>query len=371
MQGLSLLATLRYSSTNFLLALGAVALVIGGWAIWGVLAFALVFGSFADEVSGDDDVSLKESRCLFCTVNLYLTLPLVALLAILLVRFAALRPSLTEHSFETIGALWLTGYLFALAGAAVAHELTHCNNRLAKLSAYLLLGFTGNASFVIYHIYTHHRQVDTYHHRQVDTYNDAAMARRGERLSTFMARTLTQQFGQAARFEAARLRRKGLSPYSWRNEMILAHLVPLAILALAGIFGGWKGMLVIFLAGVIGRAFHELINYVQHYGLVREENTPIRPHHSCDCYRTISNAVHYNLPRHSDHHMFATKAFWQLDVHQDAPTLPYGYQTMAFIALAPPLWRHIMRPLLVEWDKRFASEAERAVVRERGWEGVA
>jgi alkane 1-monooxygenase len=114
-----------------------------------------------------------------------------------------------------------------------------------------------------------------------------------------------------------------------------------------------------------------LINYVQHYGLVRVENTPIRPHHSWDCYRTISNAVHYNLPRHSDHHMFATKAFWQLDVHQDAPTLPYGYQTMALIALTPPLWRHIMRPLLADWDRRFASEAERALVRERGWEGIA
>jgi hypothetical protein len=27
--------------------------------------------------------------------------------------------------------------------------------------------------------------------------------------------------------------------------------------------------------------------------------------------------------------------------------------------------------LLVDWDERFASEAERKVVRERGWEGVA
>jgi alkane 1-monooxygenase len=207
-QRLTLLATLRYGSANLLLVLGAAALVIGGWAIWGILAFALVFGSFADEVNGDDDMSLKESRCLFCTVNLYLTLPLVALLAFLLVRFAALRPSLTEQPFETIGALWLTGYLFALAGPTVAHELTHRNNRLAKLSAYFLLGFTGNASFVIYHIYTHHRQVGTY--------QDAATARRGERLRTFMARTLTQQFAQAARFEVARLRRKGLSPYSWQ-----------------------------------------------------------------------------------------------------------------------------------------------------------
>ena len=360
---LSLLATWRYASANVLLVLGSAALLIGGWAIWAVLAFALVFGSFADEVSGDDDSSLKESRCVFCTINLYLTLPLVALLACLLVRFAVLRPSLTEHMFETIGALWLTGYLLALAGATVAHELTHRNTRLAKLSAYFLLGFTGNPSFVIYHIYTHHRQVGTY--------DDAATARRGERLRTFMVRTLSQQFAQAARFEASRLRRNGLSPYSWRNELILAHIVPLAILALAWAFGGWKGMLVIFLAGLVGRAFHELINYVQHYGLVRVENTPIRPHHSWDCYRTISNAVHYNLPRHSDHHMFATKAFWQLDVQHGAPTLPYGYQTMAFIALTPPLWRYMMKRLLVDWDNRFASEAERAVVRERGWEGIA
>jgi hypothetical protein len=44
---------------------------------------------------------------------------------------------------------------------------------------------------------------------------------------------------------------------------------------------------------------------------------------------------------------------------------------MAFIALTPPLWRHIMRRLLADWDQRFASEAERKVVRERGWEGVA
>jgi len=27
--------------------------------------------------------------------------------------------------------------------------------------------------------------------------------------------------------------------------------------------------------------------------------------------------------------MFASKAFWQLDTQETAPTLPYGYQTMA------------------------------------------
>ena len=65
------------------------------------------------------------------------------------------------------------------------------------------------------------------------------------------------------------------------------------------------------------------------------------------------------------------KPFRQLDTQETAPTLPYGYQTMALIALTPRLRRHIMRPLLVDWDARFVSDAEREVVRERSWEGVA
>jgi hypothetical protein len=98
-----MLATLRYASANILLVLGAGALLVGGWAPWVVLAVALVFGSFADEIIGDDDTSLKESRCLFCNINLYLSLPLVTLLALLLIRFAGERPSLTDNLFERCG----------------------------------------------------------------------------------------------------------------------------------------------------------------------------------------------------------------------------------------------------------------------------
>jgi hypothetical protein len=82
--------------------------------------------------------------------------------------------------------------------------------------------------------------------------------------------------------EEADLVAQGPLPLFLANELMLAHLVPPAILALAGIFGGWNGVITIFLAGLIGRLFHELINCVQHYGLVRVENSPIRPHHSWD-----------------------------------------------------------------------------------------
>lgn len=172
----------RYGSANLLLLLGAASILVGGWAPWLVLAVAMILGSFADEVSGDDRTTLNDGTCLFCKINLYLSLPLVCILALVLVRFAATQPSLTEHPFQLIGVLWLAGYLFALVGATVAHELCHRSSSLAKVSAHVLLGFTGNASFVTYHIYAHHRQVGTY--------NDASTARRGERLRTFMARTL-------------------------------------------------------------------------------------------------------------------------------------------------------------------------------------
>jgi Fatty acid desaturase len=356
-------ASWRYGSANLLLLLGSASLLAGGLVPWSVLGVAMVLGSFADEFGGDDRTTLNHGTCWFCKINLYLSLPLVCILAAMLIRFTSSQPGVIGEPFALIGAVWLSGYLFALVGATVAHELCHRTRRIAKLFAYALLGFTGNASFVTYHLYAHHRQVGTL--------DDAATARRGERLRTFMARTLVQQFVQAIHIEAAQLRRLGLSPWSWRNRVILAHIAPLTIIVLAGVFAGARGAFVVLAAGLLGRLFHELINYVQHFGIVRIENHPVKEHHSWDCHRTISNSLHYNLPRHSDHHMAATKDFWRLQAHDQAPMLPYGYQTMAFIALTPPLWRHIMRRLLADWDEHYASEAERELVRQRGWDGIA
>jgi len=108
---------------------------------------------------------------------------------------------------------------------------------------------------------------------------------------------------------------------------------------------------------------------VQHFGLVRVDEQPVEQRHTWDCKRLISNVLHYNLPMHADHHMFAAKEFWQLKISPKAPLLPFGYQTMVFVALVPQWWRRTMGPLLSEWD-RLASDEERALIRQRGWEGV-
>ena len=121
----------RYGSANLLLLLGSASILVGGWAPWLVLAVAMLLGSFADEVSGDDRTALNDG-CLFCKINLYLSLPFVCILALAIIRSAATQPSITEHPFQLIGVLWLAGYLFALVGATVAHELCHRTSRTCE-----------------------------------------------------------------------------------------------------------------------------------------------------------------------------------------------------------------------------------------------
>jgi alkane 1-monooxygenase len=226
-----------------------------------------------------------------------------------------------------------------------------------------LLAFTINPTFETYHINGHHRNVGTYH--------DPATARRGEYVLAFVARTVVDQSVAGWLLEAERLRRKGLPTWSWHNRVLGGIFCSLAILAAAAASAGAAGILVFLAAAVFGRVIHEMVNYVQHYGLVRADGAPIEMRHAWDSCRIISNALHYNLPRHADHHMFASKPFWELDLAADSPRLPRGYHTMSLIALYPPAWRRAIDPLLADWDRRLANDVERSLVRERGWTVVA
>jgi fatty acid desaturase len=220
-----------------------------------------------------------------------------------------------------------------------------------------LLAFTLNPTFESYHVYGHHRNVGSWH--------DPATARRGEYVLAFVARTVVDQSVAGWRLEAERLRRKGLPTWSWHNRVLGGLFCSLVILAAAATIAGVAGMLVFLAAAVFGRIIHEMVNYVQHYGLVRADGAPIEMRHAWDSCRLVSNLLHYNLPRHADHHMFASKPFWNLDLAPDAPRLPRGYQTMSLIALYPRAWHQAMDPLLADWDSRLANDVERSLVRDR------
>jgi len=103
---------------------------MGGWTPFVVILLIMIFGSFADEISGDDWDRLSDSARAFFNFNLYLSLPLMFILTALLVLYSLEYPSFADHPFQLIGAIWVVGYLFALVGATVGHELTHRQGRL-------------------------------------------------------------------------------------------------------------------------------------------------------------------------------------------------------------------------------------------------
>ncbi|MBP9731320.1 MAG: fatty acid desaturase, partial [Moraxellaceae bacterium] len=91
----------------------------------------------------------------------------------------------------------------------------------------------------------------------------------------------------------------------------------------------------------------EVINYVEHYGLMRQKDANGRyertqPEHSWNSNQVVTNLVLYQLQRHSDHHANPTRSFQALRHFEDAPQLPGGYASMLLPAYIPSWWYKIM-----------------------------
>lgn len=350
---------LRYGLANAIMVAGIAAVAWGGWPVWLVLAAIYLMGGPVDETVGDTTDTSGSAARWFCDVNLYLTLPLILVLTFVTLRSLD-APAVWERKWDVAAAIYLSGTCCAMFGATVAHELTHRPGRLAQLSAQALLALMFNSSFTIFHVHGHHRYVGML--------RDPATARRGEHVFAFLARTVAGQWTEAWQHEATRLRAAGRSSWDWGNRVLTGQFLSVVYVLAAAAIAGWPGVIILFVIAAIGRVIHEAVNYVQHYGLVRLEGTPIGVRHTWDSHRTLSNIMHYNLPRHADHHLNASKPYWTLAPAPQAPRLPHGYMTMVLLALVPPLWQRSMTPLLADWDRTLASEAERAEIRRRGWQ---
>ena len=106
------------------------------------------------------------------------------------------------------------------------------------------------------------------------------------------------------------------------------------------------------------------MNYIEHYGLVRDPETPVKPRHSWNTTRRLSSWTLFNLTRHSHHHAQGEVPFQDLRPLPGAPTMVAGYLTTIVLTLVPPLWHRIMAPRLVAWDRDHARGGERRLAAE-------
>ena len=103
----------------------------------------------------------------------------------------------------------------------------------------------------------------------------------------------------------------------------------------------------LIIQAVIGFAMLETVNYVEHYGLLRQRLPNGRyekcaPRHSWNSDRLVTNVFLFHLQRHSDHHANPSRRYQTLRSFDEAPQLPAGYATMIVCAMIPPLWRRVM-----------------------------
>jgi alkane 1-monooxygenase len=375
----NVLVASRFALLNALSIIFVIAMLMGGAWIWLAFGFSFLGLSALDEALGDDAERLPRTAKWFYEFNLYLALPILILITFVsLHHFIKTDPLGMIHALSLIGiefksarslhqgativgTIFGTAYFYGVAGMIVGHELTHrTTSPAALIVGQALLAFSFNTAFSIAHVYGHHRNVTTF--------DDPGSARRGEYIMWFALRSMIWTPIEAFQIEAARLRRLGVSAFSWRNRALSGQIYSIAIVGIVAMIGGARAAAAIAAASILAQVFDKFVEYAQHYGLARVPGTPIEARHSWDSGRLISNALHYNLARHSDHHLAGGKPFWQLDLKAGAPVLPFGYQTAVLLALLPPLWHRMIDPPIAAWDRHMANDAERALIRRLGWE---
>jgi alkane 1-monooxygenase len=196
----------------------------------------------------------------------------------------------------------------------------------------------------------------------VATPEDAATARLGESLPSFLLRSTGRGFLSSWRIEQARNARRGRrSPL--RNPVLWGVVASCSVGVGLGLVFGPRAVWFFFAQSVVAVAFLETVNYIEHYGLERRQLRPgvyerVTPIHSWNASQWLTNVLLFNLQRHSDHHAWPARPYYKLRHRPDAPQLPTGYAGMALLAMVPPLWRRVMDPRVAAHRARLAASAD-------------
>ena len=259
----------------------------------------------------------------------------------------------TINTLDAVFLIALSGLFIGIMGTVPGHELSHrTKEKFDIFMANWLLSLSWDCAFVIEHVYGHHKNVGLS--------KDPATAKRGENIYLFIIKAIAQEQKDAWTIENKRLQKKGFSPLGLENRMIIGYFRSIVFTVLSFFIGGFKGMLIFALCAFIAKALLEVINYTEHYGLVRVEGEKVSSRHSWNSNSIMSSIYLYNVTRHSSHHEKANLKYWELRAYDDAPMMPHGYLTMLYLAIFMPFYFHkIMAKKLIDWDKNYASKKER------------
>lgn len=272
---------------------------------------------------------------------LYSMIPIqITFLAWFLLTFQSANSTL-----ELVGRTISMGIMCGVIGINIGHELGHRKNRYEQFLGELLLLTSLENHFLPYH--------NRGHHNNVATPEDPATARKNEWLYLFWIRSHFGSFIQAWQIEFDRMQIIGKSKFSIQNKMLIYTLVQILVCALIFLIISPKALLFFLIVSAGGILLLETVNYIEHYGLLREKRENgtydrVRRIHSWNSNHVFGRVVLFELSRHSDHHYKPDRPYQLLETHEESPIMPTGYPGMMLLALLPPLFFKVMNKKIEE-----------------------
>jgi alkane 1-monooxygenase len=258
---------------------------------------------------------------------------------------------MTRHGgLAVVDRLGIAVTLGSLNGIAIntAHEMGHKKEHLERWFARIALAPSGYGHFFIEH--------NRGHHVRVATPDDPASSRMGESFWAFWPRTVAGSVRNSWQLEQRRLRRLGKRTFTLRNDVLNAWAMTVVLWAALIVLFGIGILPYLVVQAVFAFSLLEAVNYLEHYGLRREElpngrYERVSPRHSWNNNHIVTNLFLYQLQRHSDHHANPTRRYQALRHFEESPQLPSGYASMIVLAYFPPLWRRVMdKRVLAHYD---------------------
>jgi len=319
-----------------------IGLYLKGYWLFLTPMYLFVFIPILELLLKEEDTSYSEIEMASRTINplfdwlLYLNLPIVYGLLV----WSFLKVS--NYPFETyefVGLVLSVGMVLGANGINVAHELGHRQASKERFVGKALL-----LPSLYMHFYIEH---NFGHHLHAATKEDPATARFKQSVYSFWITSTFRQYVSAWNIQKRLLKNYKLSFFSCRNDMFWYLMLQGLYLISVFLVFGKTALLFAVLAAITGFILLETVNYIEHYGLLRQKKESgryerVKEIHSWNSNHVIGRIMLYELTRHSDHHYKTSKKYQILECHEESPQLPYGYPTSMVLALFPPLWFAIM-----------------------------